>query len=332
MKKILIIRFSSIGDIVLTSPIARCLKLQLKDNEIHFLTKENYKSIVENNPYIDKVHTINTNASLTALAFDLRKENYDYIVDLHSNLRSLVVKIILKKPSKAFDKLNFKKWLLVHLKINKLPNIHIVERYFKTLQLLDVKNDDKGLDFFIPETDVVDLEWLPIEYQNGFSVLVIGGQHYTKKLPTIRLIELCDKINQPIILLGGKEDKLVGDEIENAFEINPYTAHLKKEFKKKTIVFNACGKFNLNQSASLLQQSQIVYTHDTGLMHIAAAFKKDIYSIWGNTIPEFGMYPYQTKFKIWEVKNLDCRPCSKIGFQKCPKGHFNCMNKIKFDF
>jgi hypothetical protein len=99
----------------------------------------------------------------------------------------------------------------------------------------------------------------------------------------------------------------------------------------KTEIFNGCGKFNLNQSAFLLKESKAVFTHDTGLMHIASAFKKEIFSIWGNTVPEFGMYPYQTKFTIYENKNLDCRPCSKIGFDKCPKGHFKCMNDQVFD-
>jgi ADP-heptose:LPS heptosyltransferase len=97
-------------------------------------------------------------------------------------------------------------------------------------------------------------------------------------------------------------------------------------------VYNACGKFNLNQSASLVKQARYVFTHDTGLMHIAAAFKKEVFSIWGSTIPGFGMYPYRTKFTVLENNRLDCRPCSKIGFEKCPKGHFKCMNDIVFDF
>ena len=95
---------------------------------------------------------------------------------------------------------------------------------------------------------------------------------------------------------------------------------------------NACGKYNLNQSASLVKQCQALFTHDTGLMHIAAAFKKKIYSIWGNTVPEFGMYPYKTDFEVFEVRGLDCRPCSKIGYSKCPRGHFKCMREQEFNF
>ena len=98
-------------------------------------------------------------------------------------------------------------------------------------------------------------------------------------------------------------------------------------------IYNACGKLNLNQSASVVKQADVLITHDTGLMHIAAAFEKKIVSVWGNTVPEFGMYPYQKEenFKIVEVKDLSCRPCSKIGHKKCPKGHFDCMQKIDVD-
>ena len=101
---------------------------------------------------------------------------------------------------------------------------------------------------------------------------------------------------------------------------------------KKTKIFNLVGKLSINESASIIKNSKKVYTHDTGMMHIAAAFKKYTFCIWGNTVPEFGMYPYDTTFTIFEVPDLKCRPCSKIGFDKCPKGHFKCMNDQKFDF
>jgi ADP-heptose:LPS heptosyltransferase len=121
------------------------------------------------------------------------------------------------------------------------------------------------------------------------------------------------------VLLGGNTDKAVGEEVVNALGNK---------------VYNACGKYNINQSASLLRQSNGVITHDTGLMHIAAAFNKKIVSVWGNTIPEFGMVPYfgnnlpTNGSIIAEVKGLSCRPCSKIGYDTCPKQHFKCMNLI----
>ncbi len=329
--KVLIIRFSSIGDIVLTTPVVRTLKTQLDDAEIHYVTKQQYHSILEANPYIDKIFLLEKD--LAPLLTALQKEEYDWIIDLHNNLRTRIIKTFLRKKSRSFSKLNQEKWWMVNFKINKLPGVHIVERYLETAKDLGVKNDSLGLDYFIPEKDEVPLNWLPPTHQSGFVAYAIGAQHETKKLPVNRMIELCDKINKPIILLGGKEDAEKGEIIRAFFE--PGTELLEEglaELNKKTLVYNACGKFNLNQSASIVKQAQYVFTHDTGLMHIAAAFRKEVFSIWGNTIPEFGMYPYRTKFTVLENKKLSCRPCSKIGYKKCPKGHFKCMNDIVFDF
>jgi len=330
--KVLVIRFSSIGDIVLTTPVVRALKTQLNDAEIHYVTKLQYKSLLEGNPYIDKSFFLEKD--LYPLLVELRKENYDYVVDLHNNLRTRIIKTALQVRAFSFNKLNLEKWLLVNLKINKLPARHIVDRYLDTVQTLGVKPDALGLDYFIPEKDEVPLDWLPETHREGFVAYAIGAQHNTKKLPLKRMIELCDKINKPILLLGNQGDFGIGEQITAFFE-RPATSEFEsglKELNKKTTIYNACGKFNLNQSASLVKKARYVFSHDTGLMHIAAAFKKEIFSIWGNTIPEFGMYPYRTKFTVLENKKLDCRPCSKIGYQSCPKGHFKCMNEIVFDF
>jgi len=319
--KVLIIRFSSIGDIVLTTPVIRTVKTQLDDVQVHFVSKIQYKGILESNPYIDKLFFLDK--SLSELIALLRKEKYDYIIDLHHNLRTRIIKTALGRPSGSFDKLNWQKWLMVQFKINKLPMTHIVDRYLDTVKTLGVKNDSLGLDYFIPEKDEVPMEWLPPGFQKGFVAYAIGAQHETKKLPLNRMIELCSKINRPVVLLGGKEDVANGEAISAYFEANPNT---------KAIIYNACGKFNLNQSSSILKQAQYVFSHDTGLMHIAAALKKEVFSIWGNTIPEFGMYPYRTRFTVLENRKISCRPCSKIGYKKCPKGHFKCMNDLNFDF
>lgn len=313
MKKILIIRFSSIGDIVLTTPVIRCLKNQLPDVEIHYLTKRSFKGILEQNPGITKIHTIEKNVS--EIISDLKNENFDFVIDLHNNIRSTQVKRALGKRSSSFKKLNFRKWLLVNFKINIMPSKHVVDRYLQTVHQLGVTNDNKGLDYFIAPAEEVNITTLPLSHQNGYIGFVIGAKHYTKQLPTEKIISICKKINQPIILLGGKED------IERAIRI---------EKEVGSIIFNACGKFNLSQSASLVKQSTKIISHDTGLMHIAAAFKKEIISVWGNTVPEFGFTPYlpDERSKIVEVKDLPCRPCSKIGYSKCPEGHFKCMWEI----
>lgn len=314
--KVLILRFSSIGDIVLTTPVVRCLKRQIPNVEVHYATKKAYAALLEDNPYIDKRHYLE--GSLPALVKQLRAEKFDYVIDLHQNLRTSLIKLQLGVKAYSFEKLNLRKWLLVRLKINALPDIHIVDRYLATVLPLGVTSDGKGLNYFIPYKDQVELNWLPPTHQTGYVAYAIGGQHATKKLPVERMIELCRKIDYPVILLGGKEDQAAGDLIETALG-----SHL---------IYNACGRYNLNQSASLVQGARIVFSHDTGLMHIAAALKKKVYSIWGNTTPAFGMYPYKTPYVVLENNKLECRPCSKIGYAKCPRGHFKCMNDLSFDF
>ena len=318
MPKFLIIRLSSIGDIVLTTPVIRCLKKQVPNAEVHFLTRNAFKNVLENNPYIDKLWT--TDGSLNDVIPELKKEGFTEIIDLHHNLRTYKIKKALGIPSTAFPKLNIEKWLLVNLKINRLPSLHIVDRYLTTLKHLSVTNDNHGLDYFISDRENVSMTALPESHRNGFIAVVIGAKHATKQMPTSKIIATLKMLKEPIILLGGTEDKERGELISTSIGAT---------------IFNACGLFKLNESASLLQQSKLVITHDTGLMHIAAAFKKPIVSLWGNTVPEFGMTPYLQKnerlSKIIEIKNLSCRPCSKIGYSKCPKGHFNCMNLIKED-
>ncbi len=311
--KVLILRFSSIGDIVLTSPVVRCLKSEYPLCEIHYFTKKAFLPIVESNPYVDKVHSFEKNIS--EVIGVLQKENFDLVVDLHNNLRSAQTKQKLGKPTTTFTKLNFKKWVLVNFKINKMPGAHVVDRYLQTVEKYGVRNDGKGLDYFIPENEEISFSTLPASHQHGFIGFVIGAKHATKQLPINKIIAICKTLSQPIVLLGGKEDEHLAEEIRVALGEK---------------VYNACGKYSIHESASLVKMADKIVSHDTGLMHIAAAFKKEIISIWGNTVPSFGFSPYQShpKSKIVEVSGLSCRPCSKIGYNKCPKGHFKCMNEI----
>ena len=311
--KFLVIRFSSIGDIVLTSPVVRYLKTQVENAEIHFVTKRKYESILTANPNIEKVHTFDYN--LGEIFQQLKDEKFDYIIDLHNNFRSGRVKRRVNAKAFTVNKLNFQKMLLIRFKINRLPKKHIVDRYLETLSFLNLENDDAGLDYFIPEKEAFKKEELPTPFQKGFVAFVIAGTYFTKKYPIERVSEICQKIDMPIILLGGKDEFDEGERILS---------------QSKGNVLNYAGKISLNQSASLVRDANLVLTNDTGLMHIAAAFHKKILSFWGNTVPAFGMVPYQpdSVSVIMEVKNLKCRPCSKLGHKKCPKKHFKCMNDI----
>lgn len=311
MTKVLVIRFSSIGDIILTSPVIRCLKEQLEDVEVHVLTKKQYASLYAPNPHITEVHEWGEDNK--AILENLKQLDFDYVVDLHRNIRTQKIKSALKKKSYSFPKLNVQKWLYVNFKYNKMPDVHIVDRYFEAVKELGVKNDCEGLDFFMEQEKEVDVR--NFSPDGKYISMAIGAQFATKKLPVSKMVEILRNIDLPVVIIGGKEDIKQGEEICKALP------------EKK--ILNACGEYSIQGSASIIRQSRLLVTHDTGMMHVAAAYDLPIVSIWGNTVPEFGMYPYRPKNKnsytIHEVKTLDCRPCSKIGYQKCPKKHFKCM-------
>ncbi len=311
--KILMIRLSSIGDIVLTTPVIRCLKKQLPHVEIHYLTKFANKSVVENNPYISRVYLLKD--SLDETIRDLKKENYDYIVDLHKNLRSFRIKMALQKRYGTFSKLNVRKWWYVKTKKTSLmPPIHIVDRYFEAVKSLSVTNDMEGLDFFEKNEDIMT--------PNGdYMVIVCGAKHATKQIPISKIAFLTEQIQGNILLLGDAWDRERIQDSEIAFG-----AH----------VYNLCGETTLNQSALYVKNAKLIITPDTGFMHIAAAYRKKMFVIWGNTTPQLGMYPYMPNceeklYENVEVRDLSCRPCSKLGYTSCPKGHFNCMNAIDWE-
>ncbi len=319
MKKILIIRFSSIGDIVLASPVFRCIKQQLPDSEIHFLTKKSFKDVTKHNPYIDQFYYYDHN--MPVLIDQLKEQNFDVVIDLHNNIRSGKIKSALGKLTYTINKLTFQKLLLTKFKINLMPGRHITQRSLDAVAALGVKDDGLGLDYFIGTDEHIQLSDLPASHQLGYVAIVIGANHRTKKMPVNKLKELCNKINYPIILLGGNAEVQEGNVIASADTIK---------------IYNSCGKFSLNESADIIQKSKLVISHDTGLQYVACAFKKQVIAIWGGTSPKLDVEPYYgNSFSLNSYPpiyenislNLWCQPCSKYGGKKCPLGHFNCMNK-----
>lgn len=317
MQKVLIIRFSSIGDIVLTTPLLRAIKAQKPGIQIHYVTKKAYASVLQHNPHIDKLFLLDH--SMKDLLRQLKQESYHLIIDLHKNWRSQRIKFGLRKPSVSFDKLNREKWLMVRFKKKILYQKHIVDRYFETLKPMGVHQDHLGLEYHNGCENKLALDGFEELIQQKYVALVLGGTYYTKQIPEEKLNELIARLELPIVLLGGHSEIKLAQT-------------LSEKFPRK--VKNAVGISNLNQSAELIRKSHFVITGDTGLMHIAAAYQKKIYSVWGNTIPEFGMDPYLPQKPensiILQVKDLKCRPCSKLGYNSCPKKHFNCMMQQDF--
>jgi heptosyltransferase-2 len=310
--KFLVIRFSSIGDIVLTTPVLRNLAQQVPGAVIHYLTKPVFAQVLDGNPHVRKVHLLKED--FDAMIRSLKAEQFDAVIDLHSNVRTLRVKQALGLPSASFRKLNLEKWLLTSFKWDRMPRLHIVDRYLETVARYQVNNDGQGLDYFIPQDTVSPFETMSLPFRSGYIALVAGAAHFTKRIPIDKMREICMRSGQPVLLLGGKDDRQAAEKVAAAF---PGKA------------WNSCGRLSLHQSAMLLRDADWVISSDTGLMHIAAALRKKLVVLWGNTVPAFGMYPYYgthpVPFYNLEVEGLSCRPCSKIGHQACPKKHFRCM-------
>jgi len=312
--KILIIRFSSIGDVVLTTPIVRCIKRQL-NAEIHFLIKQGYAHVIHENPYIDQIHHLKEDLNETISV--LKNEAFDLVIDLQKNFRSFRICTALGCKTIRFDKMNVRKWMAVNLKINRLPtDKHLVDRYFDALKEISIHDDGQGLDYFIMPEDEYDAQGLVsgINYQ----VLILGATYFTKRIPREKCEEIIAITDKHTVLLGGADVSGLANELAMLFPQK---------------VVNFCGKIGLGVSAGMVKHAKNIITSDTGLMHIAAALQKEVTVLWGNTIPEFGMYPYygfknHDKHLDLQVQNLTCRPCSKLGFERCPKGHFRCMLDI----
>jgi len=306
MQKILCIRFSSIGDILLTTPIVRVLKAQFPNAEIHVATKANFAHLWDGNPYVSQVHGFDGN--LWKLAKELRNEGFGQVYDLHKNLRSHALCLLLGKIPKQINKYTAERRAFVKTKVNNLPG-HLVDR---NLSSLGLKPDGEGLDYFIPQNAQVN----PADFgiKSSYVLFAIGAAHQTKVLSYPKMIELIDGISHQVVLVGDEWDDKVGYRLATLFPEK---------------VINLCGKTNIPASASLIQQAAMVITHDSSMMHIAAALKHpNLFTIWGSTHPGLGFTPYQTPFVAIENANLTCRPCSTQGSNICPLGHFSCMNSL----
>jgi ADP-heptose:LPS heptosyltransferase len=330
--KVLVICGESIGEVVFSTPVIRALKVELDDIILHGLFPANVSFLAKENPYLDAIHI--QEEPTWKLVRKLRLEKFDVVVNLGQDWRSKLLSFFLFTKTYSSPRSRWKQWLMVNLKINHLRNVHYADKQVLALRRLGIKGDELGLDFFIPEKDKVAVEWLPPEFQKGFVVFSISAPYATRKLPVDRMIELCDKINKPVILLGTSEDVATGEVINSFFArgLSVVWEQGLLELNKKTIVYNACGKFNFNQMASLVKQSSAVFAFDNDFVPVASAFRKEVFALWGNTILLFGRYPYRTKFTVLESNSVSCRPCSVNGFDKCPKGHFKCMRDIMFDF
>lgn len=329
-KRILVIRFSSLGDVILTAPFLKVLRRKFPEAQIDFCTKAEYAEILKFNPNISNIIETDNEldfSKLKILRKSLKENRYDLVIDLHNNLRTFYLKIFLRLHSKVivFRKYSFGKFLLVKFKINLLkdhPPIYV--RYINTLKKITELNENdlktlpeiftgdnaKGkLTAILKENDITDT--------SNIICIVPGSKHFTKTYPPeyfAELIRLMHNDNLKFILVGTGADKQLIDEIISKSQGN-------------VLDFN--DKLNLHELAELMKISRLVISGDTGPMHIAEALNAPLIVIMGSSVREFGFYPSSEKSVVIENAGLSCRPCSHIGKEKCPKGHFKCMLEIK---
>lgn len=307
--KILCIRLSAMGDLVVTTPVFRVLHQQLRAR-VHLITKANFQSVLLHNPYLEKIHLWGETS------FDvLRQEKFDLVVDLHGNFRSHQLRLALGVPVVGFRKRNFEKSLLSR-GLNLLGTEHLVDRYFYALRELGVKNDGNGLDYFNTPEEIEQAKHHTAPLGSAYAAIVLGATHYTKRMPAELVKNIVEKISLPLVLLGGEDVQPLAEAI--------IASHQGDK------ILNLCGKLPLRVSIATMADAEVVLAGDTGLMHLAAALGKRMVVVWGNTASEIGMYPYlpdeqSGRVRYAEVEGLACRPCSRIGFEACPLGHFKCM-------
>ncbi|NNE14259.1 MAG: glycosyltransferase family 9 protein [Saprospiraceae bacterium] len=312
-KKVLIIRFNSIGDLVLTTPVIDAL--YDNDFEIHYLVKEVFSSILIPNPKVKKVWTLDDN--LSAVVKDLKKQNFNFVIDLHNNFRSKKVASALKVKKYTFYKPRIKYWLMTKLGIKSKSEGHIVDRFLKVISPIIKTIEKPKVSFhFSNELNSSDLKKLP----EAFVAVVVGTAFKTKTIPVEKLINVIDQIDSKFVLIGGPDDVELGKTIENQVT-KPLT--------------NLVGQLSINDSARVIEKSDLVLTGDTGMMHISAAMDKKIVAVFGSTHPVLGYSPYsnddQNRSAIIQNESLNCRPCTKQGRHSCPKGHFKCMRELSID-
>lgn len=314
--KILVIRFSSIGDIVLTSPVYRILQEQLPHGaELHLLTQRRFAFVQEANPFVNKIWAVEKSGM--EVLKELKDENFDYIIDLQNSLRSRSIRKKLAVLSFQVNKQNFRKWIQINLGLWKGSVGHIVDRYLETLKTFKISNDGKGLDYFIPSTTKSIEDIIPTDFiENKYTVIATGGAHEGKRWSEENWTELSEEFHdERIIWIGGKEDSI---------ELYHSPLHL-----------DLIGKCSVHESARIIEHAKAVICGDTGMMHIGSAFKNDIVVLWGCTSPELGMGVYRPHPNLGEHMHSvylqakrKGRPCSKLG-NHCKYGmHNKCIDVI----
>lgn len=322
----LIIRLSSLGDILLTTPSIRCLRQAYPKARIDVLIRAQYRGLLEGNPHLSNLILFPDQGDFAALrktASELRCR-YDVVIDLHTGLRSFYLRRRLRADRiLRYRKKRLQRWVLVKLKKNIYrEEFSVPVAYIRSMAKLGVQDDGKGLEWFAAKERrnsflaLCGLEAAPVPQP---IALCPGASHFTKRWPIEKWRELGKRLldaGEPALwVFGGSEDSEAG---EFLFRLHPER------------VLNFCGKLDLALSGAGISFCRLAITHDAGPAHMAAAVGTPVVDIFGSTVPQFGFSPFRIPHRIAE-KKLHCRPCSHLGYSKCPQDHFRCMKDQSVD-
>ncbi len=322
VKKILVIRFSSLGDVLLTSALLKSIKENFPEAEVHYLTKQNFAEVIRFNPNVNKIIEVDNDIDFAALRkfkAELKSDGYDLIIDAHNSLRSFYLKLFLNAGKLTFKKYSFRKFLLVKFMINLMKDLPSV-----TVRYCNIIPQNKYI-YSLPEIQTDDisksnieklLRGLNLSENKKLICIAPSSAHFTKTYPAeyyIQLINKFDSDKYTFLLIGKGKDR------DNISKIKSQTG---------TNVIDLCDKLSVLELAELIKKCSVFICGDTGPMHIAEAVNTKLIMIAGSSVKEFGFYPQNENAVVLENNNLKCRPCSHIGRNECPMGHFKCMKEI----
>jgi len=317
---ILAIRFSSIGDVLLTTPLIRAIRERYPAAHLAWLTKSAFAPLLSDNPRLNEVITLSPDQPLTSLAEDLRERRFTHILDLHGSLRTRMLRFLVPGRWSRYQKYRLAREILIRYKKNVYPRYAPVpERYFDAASSLGVKPDGGPPEFFLQGQAREDAAtWLAtggLSLERGLVAVAPGAAHNTKRWPAEYWRELVERLTAlgfAIVVVGGPEDLALGNAVAEA---------------GGTLAANAAGKFGLQGTGALLARCQVVVSGDTGIMHMATGVNTPVVALFGPTVRAFGFFPYSTRAVVLE-RDLDCRPCTAWGTERCPLGHHRCLRDI----
>jgi lipopolysaccharide heptosyltransferase II len=321
--RILIIRLSSMGDIILSTALVRMLRNKFPKATIDFLCAKQFSEIFAHNPHLNTVLKYDKDKSSSDIISwrnEYIKQNgkYDILIDLQNNLRSKIFRGGIYEDSYEIKKNRFRKLGLVFFKRRFGQFKQIPEIYMEAFKSLEVKDDGIGLELWL-KNDGNEYPHNRFEKKKYRKIAFApGAHHFTKRWPPEKFVRLIFMVKErykqtEIVLVGGKADKAITDVILAKTDMN---------------VIDCTSSASILKTAEVIDECDLLITNDTGVMHIAAARQVPIIAIFGSTTADFGFTPFRSQFKIVE-EELACRPCTHIGRSDCPKNHFKCMMEIE---